>query len=120
MKLDFIGNHNYGVSYQLVGGVQRRNGSFAIDNQLSCKVDVVESTRQTSQALAMTCNAAQEAAGEVVHELNAGSIGLDSKVDSVMYWRYIAVDACLRLWSVVGHGVYVYLLGLVVPVGLCV
>ena len=120
VKFDFIGNHNYGISYQLVGGVKRCNGSLAVDNQLSCKVYVVESARQTSQALTSACDAAQEAAGEVVHELYAGSIGLNGKVNRIMYRRYKAVDASLRLRTVVGHSMNVYLFGLVVPVGLSV
>ena len=118
MEFDFIGNHYHGIFYQLVGGVQRRNRCFAIHYQLSSKVDVVECSRQARQSLTSACDAAQEAAGEVVHELYAGSIGLNGKVNRIMYRRYKAVDASLRLRTVVGHSMNVYLFGLVVPVGL--
>ena len=53
-----------------------------------------------------------------MHKLNAGAVGLDGQVDSVMYGRYVSVDARLGFGTIIGHGVDINLLCLVVPVGL--
>ena len=56
-QFNFVGHHHYGVAHQLISGVQRRNGSFAIHNQLTRQIDVVEFASHTCQAFAATGNA---------------------------------------------------------------
>ena len=95
MELDFIGNHDDGVALELVGGVERRYAGFAVDNKLSGKVDIVECAGKPYLSIGLAGNATEEALSEVMHELDAGPVGADAKVDSVMYRRYEAIDECL-------------------------
>ena len=68
--------------------------------------------------LGMTRHLTEETLGEVVHELDISTVGLNAEVYRVMYGRDKAVDIGLDVRTVVGDGVNVYLFFLLVPGGM--
>ena len=85
LQFNLVGDHHHGITFQLVGGVQRGYGSLTIYNEVSCEVDVIQGASQTGITFGMACDMAQERLGEIMHELNVGTVGTDIQIDSVMY-----------------------------------
>ena len=66
----------------------------------------------------MACDVAEERLGEVVYELDVGTVGTDTQVDGVMHRRHVAVDEGICLSTVIGNGLDVNLFQFLVPTGM--
>ena len=117
-KLNLVGYQYDCITAQLVGGVEGRDCSLTINNEQSRKIDIIECAGEASAAIGMSRNVAEEGLGEIVHEVDVGTMSIDGEVDGVMDGRYIAVYVCMCLSSVVGNCLDINLPGFMIPLSM--
>ena len=118
VELDLVGNEHNRVASQLISRVEGRYCGLSIDNDFAREVDIVEGAGEACATIGMTRDMTEERFGEIVHEVDIGAMSIYGKVDGVMHGRDVALDMGLRLRTIVGNGLYVNLLGLLIPLGM--
>ena len=92
LKLDVVGD---GMSAEMVEGVvgaELFHVHLAMCHDVAHEVDVFQVAHDVELALAPCLHIVQEAAAEVLHELQACVVGLDAQVYVVALGRYVSVD----------------------------
>ena len=108
-ELNLVRHDFQRVVAHLVPAVGTGHMDIAVDDQLSCQVDGVERTNEAYGTVGMTLNLVEETGGERACKIEVSTACFNAQINAVTLGRYVAVDECFCVFSVVANSVNINL-----------